>query len=353
MTNKLPKIRGFHNVLKEMQIEYGSDMPKAARWHSKIKLHGTNAAIRFEQDGSITAQKRSDDISVDNDNFGFALHVESMRPMLERWFEDYCKSYILAPNQHVTICGEWAGPGVQKSVAVSQIPAKHFFVFAIMIGEKEVHTDMIFKASVIEHILYGGAVVADEWQNARVRVIPDHKDYTVDTRFKENLEAFVEEANKEVEAIEACDPYIKSVFGIEGIGEGLVFYPHGSTVSGKSLCDIYCSKSEFERRAFKVKGEKHAVNKAGKPARVKSAIPKSAYDFVDMHVTEARLEQGLDEVGGVDIKKTGQFIGWVCRDVALESAQEIEESGMAWKGCLSGVVATRAREWFIRKCEEL
>jgi hypothetical protein len=353
----LPKIRGFHNVYKEFLHLYGDALPNSLTWHAKIKLHGTNAGIRFSPDGTIAAQKRTSDCWVGNDNMGFAAFVERNRSLLERWYADYVNIHGNDIQYDTVICGEWAGPGVQKSVAVSQIPEKQFFVFGIkhVFGLRDdpelaqMTSSIKHKASAIAQYLYGGDIESSEFDDAGIHILPDFGTFTVDPRFKENVEAFVEDLNAKVEAIEACDPYILEKFGIEGIGEGLVFYPHGRL--GR---DVWCFSREFERMAFKVKGEKHAVNKAGKPARVASATPKGAYDFADMHVTEARLEQGLQELGGQAEKKlTGQFIGWVCRDVAIESADEIAESGLDWKKCLSGVVAARAREWFMKKCEEL
>ena len=346
----LPKIRGFHNVYKELRHIYGGELPKSLTWHAKIKLHGTNAGIRFSPDGTIAAQKRTDDCWIGNDNMGFAAFVERNRALLERWYAGYINWLDEGSVMHdIVICGEWAGPGVQKSVAVSQIPQKQFFIFGIKHAfDTPGNTNITHKASTIAQYLYGGNIEPSEFHDAGIHILPDFGTFKVDPRFKEDVEAFVEDLNAKVEAIEACDPYILEQFGIEGIGEGLVFYPNGEHGG-----DIWCYNREFERLAFKVKGEKHAVNKAGKPARVASATPKGAYDFADMHVTEARLEQGLQEVGEARKENTGKFIGWVCRDVALESAQEIAESGMDWKKCLSGVVATRAREWFMKKCEEL
>ena len=49
----------------------------------------------------------------------------------------------------------------------------------------------------------------------------------------------------------------------------------------------------------------------------------------------------------------GAFIGWVCKDVAVESADEIRESGLDWKSQLSGVVAHKAREWYLKKVQEI
>ena len=71
-----------------------------------------------------------------------------------------------------------------------------------------------------------------------------------------------------------------------------------------------------------------------------------------MHLTDARLQQGVQEVG-LDITKTGAFIGWICKDISTECALEIEESGMPWKGCLSGVIARKAADYYKEKCNEI
>lgn len=339
MTIKLSKIQGFQNIYKTMSLR---GQLGEMTWTSKIKLHGTNAGVRLDRDGSITAQKRSDDITPDDDNAGFAAFVEKNRDFFAS-LDPY--KYFCGIGGHeidyVVIFGEWAGPGIQKAVAVSDIPEKQFFIFSVQYGAgNESYT--VYAPYLIERLLNLDPVEAIK---RRIHILPMFKEHYVDMRFRENVLSFVDEVNKIVEVIEAEDPYIKEVFGVSGVGEGLVFYP-GSAWTG------YCKRDDFSDFAFKVKGEKHAVNKAGKPARVHSTIPKGAYEFADQHVTEARLEQGLQEVG-VDISKTGQFIGWVCRDVAVESAQEIEESGFNWKKDLAGVVANRAREFYIKKCEEI
>lgn len=334
MTVKLPKIRGFQHVVKELRYS-GGDVTEMT-WTPKLKLHGTNAAIRFEHGGKVTAQKRSEDIWVGNDNFDFALFVEAYKRQLQDWGAEALR--YAGPNDAIVIHGEWAGPGIQKSVAVSQIPQKYFFPFAITVvddGKK------IFDFS--DGVIPSGEVIRiPNW----IKIQQYAPSITVDIRFHQNLVDLAAWANTEVEKIEAEDPFIKEHFGISGIGEGLVFYPEVGLSLGM------CSHSSFEKYAFKVKGEKHAVNKAGKPARIKSDIPADAYVFADQHLTNARLEQGLQEVGQ-DITLTGKFIGWICKDIATESALEIQESGMDWKTQLSGVITTRAREWYIRKCEEI
>ena len=342
----LPKLRGLHNVYKEIRHLTGGEVPSKLTWYAKVKLHGTNAAIRFSNDGKITGQKRTSDVSIGNDNAGFAVFVEARRELLAEWYADYV-SQNGRPDGDIILNGEWAGPGVQKNVALTDIPSKQFFVFAIT----ETHpgarrSEMTHCAATIRHMLHGHGVAQTRWQEAGIRVIPNFRSFTADLRFRDGAEAFAAELNSIVDEIEKCDPYIKEVFGVEGTGEGLVFYPHGTGGN------VWCTYSEFESMAFKVKGEKHAVSKAGKPARIKSAVSENAYHFADMHVTEARLNQGLEHFPA-EKRNTGAFIGWVCRDVVTECAQEIIDDGHDWKKDLSGVVATRARDFFIKKCEEM
>lgn len=330
-TNKLPKIRGFQNVYKEMH-----DHPaKVFTWVSKIKVHGTNAAIRFS-DGEIIAQKRSDDISVGDDNAGFAAWVEKNKTFLEELVPDFLRN---APEDF-TICGEWAGPGIQSGVAVSQIPRKTFFVFALILGNAgDKNQVMIFAESLIRKTLNPINFPED------FIILPEAGLHEVAIKARLDVEQFIAGINTIVEKIEEEDPIIKYFFDITGVGEGLVFFP----VTRPDGC---CYKFEFEKYAFKVKGEKHSVNKAGKPARIKSDIPVDVYEFIDQHLTEARLEQGLENVP-LEMEKTGDFIRWVLADIREEAKLELEEAKhLDWKTQISGPLAVAAKTWFHDKMKE-
>jgi hypothetical protein len=337
MTNKMPKIRGFQNVWKDLQHAASDPNYDVTSWAVKVKLHGTNAGIRINSDGTVVAQKRSDDVEP-GDHFGFGNYVEDLKgvinfPLLaQHYFYDF---------DDVTIMGEWAGPGIQKGVACSAIPEKTFFPFAILVntksydGKHSMHYDSLEWHGFMEDVL----------SSKPKNFVPVDVLYKIhaNARMQTAVNCLVDWCNDTTMEIEKEDPFIKEKFGVSGIGEGIVLYPNPYGVG-------YCPKHEFEALGFKVKGEEHAVNKAGKPARMKSNIPASAFEFADMHLTEARLEQGLQEVGGELVNENlGKFIGWICRDISTESALEIAESGLDWKSQLSGVIATRARNWFFEK----
>ena len=63
-----------------------------------------------------------------------------------------------------------------------------------------------------------------------------------------------------------------------------------------------------------------------------------------MMTTEARLKQGLEEVG-LDKKNTGKFVKWIVADVEKEGKAEAEESGINLKQCL-GAVGKIASSWY-------
>ncbi|TPK78212.1 RNA ligase family protein [Mesorhizobium sp. B2-4-17] len=62
-------------------------------------MHGTNAAVRIDPDGTVTVQKRSSDIKPETDNFGFASWVEANKEVFAPFPAD----------ETVIVYGEWAG----------------------------------------------------------------------------------------------------------------------------------------------------------------------------------------------------------------------------------------------------
>ena len=358
MTNKMPKIKGFHNSL--YHIRNSSGFQQSITFVPKVKMHGTNAGIRIDLNGSITAQKRTADIFPGDDNAGFAAFVEEhIKPKLDLhqiamdiFWPKISTSHVVtidkAEMPNITIMGEWVGPGVQRGVAISQIEQKVFMPFAVLIDTKTFNGK-----HRVEFEGTGWEMLCAEMTSACERVHFLHTDWeksvSINPHCQDRLHAAVDKMNAHTLAAEQECPVTKRIFGVTGVGEGYVYYPvlHGSGI---------IEKHELELFGFKVKGEKHATNKAGKPARVRSKIPDSAYEFAEFHVTEARLHQGLGEVvpegAMLENKYLGKLIGWVCKDISDECQTEIEESGLDWKKQLSGVIASTVRNWYFKHMEE-
>lgn len=309
---KFPSIDKFSDVYKWSQrlgvekVTYGA----------KIKLHGTNAAIRIEGN-TLTGQKRTSDVTVDADNCGFAEWV----------------STLTHPGSSVTkiIFGEWAGPGVQKTDAVCMIPEKHFFVFSIYYPDRDEW--VVEPNSIIPHL----ALFEDG--STRMKVLPwAFEMREVDFRYQDNCQAFIDFLTDEVDKIGECDPYIKKQFGIEGPGEGLVLYPMEQ--GGKFM--------------FKVKTVAHSVQKNKKRNHVAPEKPEGVEEFLDMFLTVPRFEQMLNEHldGEADRKKLGLFLKAVMSDVHKESVNELEASGLEWKE-VTRYAPARIKEWFFKEADKL
>lgn len=333
-----PSIEGFHNVIRSSAkflevtepaplqwpyLGYNGSTPRGqATYRGKIKLHGTNAAVRTNGE-EVLPQSRTAELSIQSDNHGFA-----------RWTHanlDYWKS--IGVGKELTIFGEWCGPGIMKSTAIQKIPHKIFAVFAVIDGDK-----FIIEPDEISKIM--GDRPAD------VYVLPwQGEAFTVDYTNRDSLQPIADMLNGVVDSVEPTDPWVKSTFGIEGTGEGVVYYP----AVGESPCSI----EFFNNFSFKAKGEKHKVTKTKEAVQIDPEVAASIEEFVSMTVTEARLEQGLENVGGlVDMKNVGPFLQWVCTDVKKETEDELEASDLTWDQVAKQVQAA-ARTWFITKFKQI
>jgi hypothetical protein len=290
----------------------------------KIKLHGTNAAVRVEA-GVVTGQKRSSDVHIGSDNAGFAAWLDKIRMQerVDQFLEDHDGEFI--------IFGEWAGPGVQKADAVSFIPQKTFFPFSVRClktGETVFEPSEIQK--ITDKLFKDDESVVLPWYTSAV---------TISTLDDTQAQTFMEAAVKEVdEVIGKCDPFIKSMFDVEGVGEGLVFYE---------------TTTNHPDYLFKIKSAAHAVTKAGK-TYVAPIKPEGMDEFIETFFTENRFEQMLNEqLGGeANRKLTGQFLGAVMKDVSKESVNEIELADFEWKDVAKYAV-TPTKKWFFDRCDAI
>ena len=314
----------LHNVVRTLTLlhdDFGQAFP-VVRYRAKVKLHGSNCAVQITPDEVLT-QSRTSMLTPEADYKGFAAWVKSQ------------KTYFQALQPGCIVFGEWCGPGVEKGMAVSQAKTKLFAVFAVQVATQVVYDPEKIRALVPQagappelHIL--------PWEGPELRV---------DYGSREQLEQVAATVNGRVEAVEREDPWVKTTFGISGLGEGLVFYP--IDVDGQP------PKADPESLAqlmWKAKGEKHRTAGTKTAAQVDASIVSSVDEFVSLMVTEARLMQGLGAVcGGVrDPKATGKFLEWIAADVQKESVAELAASGLTWPQ-VDKAVQTRARVWFQKK----
>lgn len=322
-----PSIEGLQNVIKEANR---TGRKNKQRYKGKIKLDGTNAGISISN-GEVRFQSRSIYITPEKDNAGFARWASSI---------DWKSVKNGSSLPIMTIFGEWAGAGIQSGCSVKDIGLKAFFVFAIEYSSDEKDEET---GKYVQSILEVEPAHLEKILNPVkdfVRVLPWYEGSEYEINFGEPDSSVIDQINSDVARIEMEDPYIKTVFGISGIGEGLVLYPLG-------LNNI----NDWENFAFKAKGMKHMVKKQEKPVQVMVDVSPSVESFVASFVTEARCNQGLNVVCGSsppEKKNISAFLTWMSNDVKKESKDELEASNLSWEK-VAGEVTKAARVWFLRK----
>lgn len=288
-----------------------------------ILVHNSNGGVSIDKSGDIWAQSRSDIITIENDNAGFAFFVETKKEVFREIFShiDF-NGYDI-----ITIFGEWCGGNIQKGVAINGLP-KMFVIFDIKRSyETEEQGDNLYSTEE-EISLYRST-------DNNIYNIYDYETYTLEIDFNNPSES----QNKLIELTNEVEKEcpVGKAFGNEGIGEGIVW--------------CYQDENGVKYR-FKVKGEKHSSSKVKTLATVDTEKLNSIKEFVEYAVTENRLNQGLEKVFGIngqlDITKTGEFLKWVVSDVIKEELDTLADNGLVPKDVTSAI-SVKGRSWLLEK----
>lgn len=331
---KWTSIERFHNVysgIKTYSKINKNFVPPKIVYNAKVKLDGTNAGIQVLVDGTIKTQSRTRMVTSQRDNKGFANWVENNKQL----FSDCAK------DVNFVIFGEWCGEGIQKAVAISKIQKKIFVVYAVLLLTEKEENFLIVEPELIR-----------QWipQHEDMFVLPwyykQENEIVIDFSKEFSAKNAVDLINTEIEKVENLDPWVFDNFGVEGIGEGLVYYP--VVFNDVSTTTLATSEEIFSRYLFKAKGEKHKIVKQSKAAQVDPEILNSVNEFVDMFLTDPRLEQGVQEACNelYELKYVGDFVQWIAADVKKESETELEASGLDWKQQIYKTLASKASVWY-------
>lgn len=346
---KFPKIRQFRDVIKEVRHRAqfsGVDednMPIMDReatlpsvdYIGTVKMHGSNASVRLQVDDELVAQSRNRVLSLENDNAGFARFVfeeveagywhEQLGQIREHIVPALEALEVEVEDHQVTVYGEWCGGSIQKGVALNGL-RKMFVVFAVRFG-----TD--------EDTVWLGEQVIRSFDNPEKSIYNvfqfEHYRATVDF---ENPSLVQNELVEITNAVEGKCP-VGFHFGVEGVGEGVVWRPdpllHSSLNEGRFW--------------FKVKGEKHSDTKVKKLVTIDPEKAKSVNEFVAMVTTDHRLEKGIDFLNenGFDVSKrsTGEFLKWLGNDILEEEGDTMEASNIERRDVMKAINETGKR-WF-------
>lgn len=342
---KFPSIEQFRNVIRHVKthaqyagkdengdVIYDQSKPiPTLKFRGTVKLHGTNAGIVYDVDtDSFTYQSRERVLSLTSDNAGFMLAQMKQ----ENVWRDvaYQATREILPHRKiakVAIFGEWCGSGIQKGVALTQLP-KMFIIFAVKVVFEDETTRWLPIGEIDLHLPESHLFNIDTFPTYEIDIDFNHPELA-----QNKMIEITEEVEKE------CP--VGKYFGVSGIGEGVVW---------TCVSDGWNDSGTW----FKVKGEKHSVSKVRTLAAVDVEAVATLKAFVDSVVTEARLEQGLDnlvreQLKPVEMTSMGDFIRWVFNDVMKEEMDTIVANGIDPKK-VGSAVANAARPWFVKKVNE-
>ena len=345
---KYPSIEQFKNIIANVNRKhnfigldengdaiYDPTKPKPKlKFKGTVKLHGTNFGVCYNEVSGLWAQSRENIITSQNDNAGSAFFVESNKEAFLELFNQVKEKLNLdLTTNTISIYGEWAGKGIQKSVAISNLD-KSMFIFGVKITPHPKDEDDKTPAYWVDSSYLRN-------HEHKIYNIEDYETYEIEIDF--NYPQLAQ--NKIIEmtiAVEDECPVGKA-FGYSDIGEGIVF--SHMTEDG----EVY---------RFKSKGEKHS--KASKVSTLKpvdDAKINNIIETVNKVTPDWRLEQMLDKTfdimngGKIEIKRMGEFIRNVVNDVLKEESDTIATAGLEPKD-INAKVSERCRNYFFVKQNE-
>lgn len=311
---KFSSIKQFRSVVREAP-------KKEIEFTGTVKLHGTNASVVMKSNYasapvSFYAQSRNNIISPEIDHYGFAQFVHENEDVLMN-----AADLVIEDSGELILFGEWCGKGIVKGAGISQVE-KMFVVFAVKIDNEWVNYEEWCET------LKSFFAVAKKVGIFNIYNFPTYK-ISINFNMPELSVNKLGELTKSVE--DHCP--VAAAFGIDGIGEGIVWSNH-----------------EHGLR-FKVKGEKHSISKVKTLAPVDVEKLNSISEFLDYALTENRLLQAQSEVNPtLDIKMMGEFIRWVFNDIIKEESDVLLENGLNEKD-IGRHVSNRSRSWFMDRLE--
>lgn len=310
--------KGRDEVTQEHIIDRNAELPVVV-YQGTVKIHGTNGSLVMFEDGKIYCQSKENMLAFGCDNAGFweAMQTVDLNHLFDIVKKDYYAANGADPVYPIIIAGEWAGGNTQKGVAITGLH-KFFCIFGVKCGDAWQPIDDYPDLKDTENYIFN----TTQFQTYEVEI-----DFSNPAQIQNKLI----ELTLKVE--EECP--VGKFFGNTGIGEGIVWKPQDRSLVADSST------------WFKVKGEKHSSSKVKKLASVDTEKLESIKEFVDYVCTQSRLEQGITEVG-LDIKKTGEYVGWVNRDIFKEEADTLKDNNLEMKD-VGKSISDIARKFYLNK----
>lgn len=314
------RMASFDGLDGEGNPIYNPGLPKPKIvFTGTVKLHGTNAGVAYNYNEGLWAQSRENIITSSKDNAGFAFFMESRTNVFINLMNKLVMNNNLDLNlKTLTIFGEWAGKGIQRGVAVSNLD-KAFFIFGAKVSDQ-----------ANEELSYWVDITGLRSPTDRIFNVRDYKTYTIEIDF--NMPQLIQNdlIDMTLEVEQECP--IGKEFGEIGVGEGIVF----------------TAEYKGNTYRFKSKGEKHSSSHVKVLNSVDVDKLNSIQEFVNYAVTESRFNQCMQSVFGeypADIKKIPDVMRWFMGDIIKEESDTLAENSIEPKE-IGKYVSNKVRNMF-------
>jgi len=340
---KFPKIGQFNEIIQQVQRQatfvgldengdaiYDGLRPKPViTVKGTIKLHGTNAGVIYNAVDGIWYQSRENIITPTQDNAGMAFFASTRVDSFMRIIHQISIINQVDLNSNsICVYGEFAGKGIQKNVAISELD-KAFYIFGVKISPFDENEKAYWVDSSNYH---------DE--ENRIFNIRSFQTFEVEVDFNKPKEV----QNKFIEITEQVEkecPVAKH-FGVSSIGEGVVWsFSYGDS-----------------HYRFKTKGLLHAGKSKVKVLKpVDNERLAKIADVAEKVCVVWRLDQMLTKAcdllngGTIERKKLGDYIKLVIADVVEEESNTIVEAGFELKD-IAPEISKIAKNYFFEKENE-
>lgn len=320
-------------------MDLSAKMP-TLKFIGTIKSNGSNFSVCIDPNLDFWCQSRENIITPEKDNAGSAAFGYYNKEIFLNISTTITELYDVENtyNKTILICGEWCGGNIQKGVAITGLP-KMFIIFNIALVDREGQKIWLTREEMTE-VLESQSI--PYLNDNHIYSVYQFQTFEIDIDFNKP-EIAQNELNALCEMVEKQCP-IGLSFGVDGIGEGLVFKP---------------ATEGFEDSGYwmKVKGEAHSKSKVKTLAAVDVERISNILDLVDKLANNGRLEQFHQIVfdtlngGTTDMSKMGEFIKAVSTDCLKEELDTIQESGFTMKE-LGSFISKNCREFISNKMNE-
>lgn len=331
---KFPSIEQYRHLIKQVEQDtryngrdaegkpiYDLSKPlPTLQFCGTVKLHGTNAAVCYNEKNGIYAQSRNRVLSTNKDNSGFCSFVTPLKSV----FQELLQKITFDPKEKtLAVFGEWCGDGIMKGVGISKLK-KMFVIFAAVIQGKDekdqvwLQKDQLKQMKSPQHQIFN---------------IFDYETFYIAIDFN-NPEAAQQKLIEITDNIEKECP-VALAHGVKsGVGEGVVWTQVGVA----------------EPYRMKVKGDEHRVTTSKSSASTSTDVQESVEEFVNNVVTTQRLDQGIEELFTSQeitptLQNTTLFFKWVQADVLKEEKDTIEANNLNQQVAIKAV-GDAAKKWY-------